>query len=57
VAMLVVFGIHFSTLISENCLLILSSQMFPPDSSSQFFKNGEILTPRPRATDNQVGLA
>jgi len=34
--MLVVFGVHFSTLVSENCSLILSSQTFPPESSSQF---------------------
>ena len=34
--LLVVFGVHFSTLISEKCSSILSSRMFPPESSSQF---------------------
>ena len=33
---LVVFGVHFSTLVSENCSSILSSWMVPPESSSQF---------------------
>ena len=34
--MLVVFSVYFSTLISKNCSLISTSQLFPPESSSQF---------------------
>ena len=43
--MLVVFDVHFSTLVSENCSSILSSQTFPPESSSQFFDPNSTLEP------------
>jgi len=34
--MVVVFGVHFSTLVSENCLSLLSSWIFPPESTHSF---------------------
>ena len=54
--MFVVFGVHFSTLISENCSSILSTRTFSPESRSQFFNPNSILKPLHSLMDHETNL-